>query len=218
MLLQGNGNGNGVNYVIGCDEAGRGPLAGPVVVAAVACLPSSDGGLLLPAADSKKLTEQQREKLYSQIVSSPLAFRYCISVISPAVIDEINILQATLRGMQEAIDGLARNLGADKSCYAIIDGNKTPSKLSVPARPMVKGDSLCYSVALASVLAKVTRDRLMKEAHQQWPMYCFDEHKGYPTKKHVLLIHKHGPCPIHRMSFAPLKGRKAATTGHQDTD
>ena len=202
-----------IEYVIGCDEAGRGALAGPVVVAALACKPRSDGGLLLPgAADSKMLSETQREGLYEQIVRRPDAFAYNIAIVGPALIDEINILQATMVGMQIAINDLALDLGASSappsSFYAIVDGNKTPSKLSVPGRPMVKADKQCYSVALASILAKVTRDRLMcGEYHDKWPQYKFAAHKGYPTKEHVLLIHQHGPSPIHRLSFKPLKGR-----------
>ena len=202
---------SGVEYVIGCDEAGRGPLAGPLVVAALTCKPLSDGGLLLPGVnDSKKLSELQRERLYEQIVQRPDAFAYNIAVIGPALIDELNILQATMLGMQMVIDDLVADLGgASSSFYAIVDGNKTPPKLSCSARPMVKADSICYSVALASIMAKVTRDRLMSGLYDEmWPMYNFARHKGYSTREHMLLINKHGPCPIHRLTYKPLKGRQ----------
>lgn len=199
--------------MIGCDEAGRGPLAGPLVVAALTCRAMTDGNLLHSVNDSKKLSALQREKLYEQVVQRPDDFAYNIAVIGPALIDEMNILQATLLGMQMVIDDLVAELGgpsssSSSSFYAIVDGNKTPPKLSCSARPMVKADSLCYSVALASIMAKVTRDRLMSgEYHQMWPMYNFAKNKGYPTREHILLIHKHGPCPIHRLSYKPLKGR-----------
>ena len=197
----------GYDHVIGCDEAGRGPLAGPVVVASLICKP---GHVFLEAQDSKKLSAAKREILYDQIVSMPDAFAFHIAVVPPAVIDEINILQATLFGMQQAVEALADQLGGKS--YAIIDGNKTPPRLRIPARPLVKGDSICYSVALASILAKVHRDRLMLQYHSSYPQWQFDKHKGYGTKEHIKLIHMHGASPIHRMSFKPLLGRQSDVT------
>lgn len=200
---------DGYKWVIGCDEAGRGPLAGPIVVASLACI--QDSVLISTATDSKKLSEKQRKTIYDQILSQPEFFHYSISIISPEQVDRLNILQATLLGMRESIEELSLKLGQDgDKCYAIVDGNKTPPKLNIPARPLVRGDSLCYSIALASNIAKVTRDEIMKTYDVQYPQYGFAKHKGYPTKEHILMIHEHGPCPIHRMSFQPLKGRSSS--------
>ena len=195
-------------YIIGCDEAGRGPLAGPVVVAAVCCLPETSNFVISEADDSKKLSSEARKTIYSTIISRPDQFSYAISIIDNEEIDKVNILQATLKGMTECITSLVSNLGvASEECAAIIDGNKTPPQLKLSARPLVKGDALCYSVALASCMAKHVRDEMMIKYHLEYPLYGFDRHKGYPTKEHQRLIHLHGPCPIHRMSFSPLKGR-----------
>jgi ribonuclease HII len=188
--------------VAGVDEAGRGPLAGPVVAAA-AILPSRWAESGLPAElaglnDSKQLTETQREK-YFQFITGCGEIEFGIAEIDAAVIDEINILQATHRAMNAALAKLN-----PPPPHALVDGRPVKT-LRVPQTAIVKGDARSYSIAAASVLAKVTRDRLMLEFHAQFPEYSFDEHKGYGTAKHLAAIEKFGACPIHRRSFAPLK-------------
>jgi ribonuclease HII len=191
----------GVRRVAGVDEAGRGPLAGPVVAAA-AILPSSWAKTGLPAElaglnDSKQLSETRRESFYSFITACG-EIEFGIHVIEAGVIDEINILQATHRGMNEALAKLK-----PLPPHALVDGRSVKS-LRVPQTAIVKGDARSYSIAAASVLAKVTRDRFMLELHTQFPEYGFAEHKGYGTAKHLAAIARHGPCPIHRKSFAPI--------------
>ena len=195
----------GITRVAGVDEAGRGPLAGPVVAAA-AILPPRWLETGLPAAlaglnDSKQLTESQREKFF-QFITACGEIEFGIAEISAAVIDEINILQATLRAMNDALAKLN-----PLPPHALVDGRPVKT-LAVPQTAIVKGDARSYSIAAASVLAKVTRDRLMLTAHAQWPAYAFAEHKGYGTVKHLAAIAKHGACPIHRITFAPLKPRE----------
>ncbi|MCW5554358.1 MAG: ribonuclease HII [Verrucomicrobiae bacterium] len=192
----------GVTCVAGVDEAGRGPLAGPVVAAAV-ILPSvwQDGGFderLRDLNDSKQLTEAQREAFFAILTAHP-DIRFGIATVDAAVIDRINILQATHRAMNEA---LARLRPAPE--HVLVDGRPVKS-MRFPQTAIVKGDSLSYTVAAASVLAKVTRDRMMVEFDRQFPGYGFAEHKGYGTPQHLAAIAKLGPCPIHRRSFAPLK-------------
>ena len=192
----------GVTRVAGVDEAGRGPLAGPVVAAA-AILPPHWLETGLPAAlaglnDSKQLTETQREKFF-QFITACGEIEFGIAEISAAVIDEINILQATHRAMNDALAKLN-----PLPPHALVDGRPVKT-LRVPQTAIIKGDARSYSIAAASVLAKVTRDRLMLKAHAQWPEYAFAEHKGYGTAKHLAAIAKHGACPIHRLTFAPLK-------------
>ena len=191
-----------VTRVAGVDEAGRGPLAGPVVAAA-AILPSrwADAGLPAELAglnDSKQLTESQREK-YFEFLTRCAEIEFGIALADAGVIDEINILQATHRAMNDALAKLN-----PLPPHALVDGRPVKT-LRVPQTAIVKGDARSYSIAAASVLAKVTRDRLMLEAHAQWPEYAFAEHKGYGTAKHLAAIAKHGACPIHRLTFAPLK-------------
>ena len=193
---------SGVMRVAGVDEAGRGPLAGPVVAAA-AILPPRWGGNGLPAEltglnDSKQLTEIQRERFFRFITTCGV-IEFGIAEISAAVIDEINILQATHRAMNDALAKLN-----PLPPHALVDGRPVKT-LRVPQTAIVKGDARSYSIAAASVLAKVTRDRLLRAAHAQWPEYAFAEHKGYGTAKHLAAITKHGACPIHRLTFAPLK-------------
>ena len=193
---------SGIMRVAGVDEAGRGPLAGPVVAAA-AILPPRWLETGLPAAlaglnDSKQLTESQREKFF-QFITTGGEIEFGIAEISAAVIDEINILQATHRAMNDALAKLN-----PPPPHALVDGRPVKT-LRVPQTAIVKGDAKSYSIAAASVLAKVTRDRLMLAAHAQWPAYAFAEHKGYGTAKHLAAIAKHGACPIHRLTFAPLK-------------
>ena len=179
-----------IRYVCGTDEAGRGPLAGPVVAAAC-ILP--DGIVIEGLDDSKKLTEKKREKLYDQICEKALA--YSIALSTPEEIDEINILEASLMAMRRSIAGLA--ILPD---FVLVDGNIDRGFLQ-PAKAVIGGDALSQSIAAASILAKVTRDRLCLEMDAAYPQYGFKKHKGYPTKAHKLAVFKHGPCPEHRRSF-----------------
>ena len=180
----------GYNNIVGVDEAGRGPLAGPVVAAAVLLAPNSQFEGL---DDSKKLSPKAREGFFSII--KELALGYGIGIIDVETIDEINILQAALLAMKYAVEALP-----EKPNLLLIDGNKCIDT-EVEQWTIVKGDSLSQSIAAASVLAKVTRDKLMVEYHKQFPQYAFDKHKGYGTRLHRDLIREHGPCPIHRRTF-----------------
>ena len=180
----------GFKAVCGVDEAGRGPLAGPVCAAAV-ILPK---GLDLPGLnDSKKLTDKKRRELFPLIKEQAIA--YGIGFASQEEIDEINILQATYLAMERAISQLE-----GKADYALIDGNRAKD-FGLPLRTVVKGDSLSASIAAASILAKVTRDDLMLEMAKEYPQYGFEVHKGYGTKAHYAALTEHGSCAIHRMSF-----------------
>ncbi len=185
---------NGYSLVCGVDEAGRGPLAGPVFAAAVILpLDCEIEGL----NDSKKLSEKKRELLFDVIKEKSIA--YCIASASVEEIEQHNILKATFLAMNRAILGLKPN--AD---FAIIDGNREPDDISVKCQTLVKGDSKSMSVAAASILAKVARDRLLLEYDEKYPEYNFKKHKGYGTKEHYQAIAQHGICEIHRKSF--LKG------------
>lgn len=190
FLYEKEANSKGYKVVCGVDEAGRGPLAGPVFAAAVV-LP--ENMMIDGLNDSKKLSEQKREMLYDEIKSKALA--YCIAFETEKKIDEFNILQATFMAMQRAVEGLT--VRAD---FALIDGNRLP-KLNIPAKAIIKGDSLSASIAAASILAKVERDRLMKKLSEKYPEYNFEKHKGYGTKLHIELLKKYGPSEIHRRSF-----------------
>lgn len=181
--------------IAGVDEAGRGPLAGPVVAAAC-ILP--EGLFLQNLNDSKKLSEAQREELYKTITSHP-EIHYGLGIVEADTIDRINILQATFLAMQQAVANLP--VVPD---FLLIDGNRKPY-FSMPSAALVKGDSLSVSIAAASILAKVTRDRLLDELDQLWPQYGFKKHKGYGTAAHVEAIRTFGPCPSHRKSFEPIK-------------
>lgn len=193
---------SGLTRVAGVDEAGRGPLAGPVVAAAVILPPRWAETGLPPALhglnDSKQLTESRREKFFEFITECP-DIEWGIAEVAAEVIDTINILQATHRAMNAALEQL-RSLPS----HALVDGRPVKS-LRVPQTAIVKGDAKSYSIAAASVLAKVTRDRQMLAWAQKFPAYGFPEHKGYGTAKHLAAIAVHGPCAIHRRSFAPLK-------------
>lgn len=180
----------GYKSVCGVDEAGRGPLAGPVCAAAV-ILP--EGVIIDGVNDSKKLSEKKRESLFDVIREQALS--YSIAYATVDEIEEINILNATMLAMRRAIDGL--EIKAD---YAMIDGNKIPP-LDIDAECIVKGDAKSMSIACASILAKVSRDRLLYKYAEEYPMYGFDKHKGYGTKAHREAILKYGPCPYHRKSF-----------------
>ena len=180
----------GFTAVCGVDEAGRGPLAGPVYAAAV-ILPD---GLIIPGVnDSKKLTEKKREALFDVIKSYAVSFS--VATANEKEIDELNILRATYLAMRRAVEGLS--VPAD---YAMIDGNRIPP-LSIPAECIVKGDGKSMSIAAASILAKVSRDRYMLEIAEKYPRYQFEKHKGYGTKLHYEMLDKYGPCEIHRQSF-----------------
>lgn len=189
--------------VAGVDEAGRGPLAGPVLCAAV-ILPPDDG--LAGLDDSKKLTEARRERLFDAIRDA--AVGYAIVAVAAEEIDRLNIFQATMQGMARAIRALP-------VCpeLALIDGNKIPPGLPCPARALVGGDALERSIMAASVLAKVSRDRQMLALHAEYPEYGFDRHKGYPTPAHLQALHRHGACPQHRHSFAPVRAAIAELGG-----
>ncbi len=181
---------NDYKVFCGVDEAGRGPLAGDVYAAAVV-LPENcviDG-----LNDSKKLSEKKREKLYDIIKEK--AVSYCIATASIEEIEKLNILNAAMLAMKRAIEGL--NVTPEA---ALIDGNKCPD-VSMKAISVVKGDAVCASIAAASILAKVERDRYMKKVAEQYPQYCFEKHKGYGTKLHYQMIEKYGMCEVHRPSF-----------------
>ena len=184
-------NEQGYQVVCGVDEAGRGPLAGPVCAAAVV-LP--DGLVIEGLNDSKKLSEKKRDALFDVIKEQAIA--YSIAFATVEEIEEHNILQATFMAMTRAVEGLQT-----KADFALIDGNKIPPQLQIPAKDVVSGDAISASIAAASILAKVTRDRYMVEMEEQYPGYDFIKHKGYGTKVHREALQTLGPSPIHRMSF-----------------
>lgn len=181
----------GYNFICGVDEAGRGPLAGPVCAAAV-ILP--EGAVIEGLNDSKKLSEKKREALFDKVKETAIA--WSVAFASVEEIEEHNILNATFIAMNRAIEGL--DVKAD---FALIDGNRVPKEIKIPCETVVKGDSLSMSIAAASILAKVTRDRLMLELDEKYPMYEFKKHKGYGTALHMDLIRKYGPSECHRPSF-----------------
>lgn len=182
--------------VAGVDEAGRGPLAGPLTVAAVVFDPAKPriNGL----DDSKALSAERRAFLFNRIVERALAWQ--VVVVEVEEIDRINIYQATMAGMRRAVDAVAHVAG-----LARIDGNRVPKGLACPGEAWIGGDALDRSIMAASILAKVTRDRLMHQLHAQHPEYGFDQHKGYGTPAHLQALRQHGPCPHHRRSFAPVR-------------
>ena len=224
-----------VSFIMGVDEAGRGPLAGPVVAAAILSSCATVDGI----CDSKQLTKEPvRDELYQRLVSSA-NLRYAVAVVDAKTIDEINILQATYEAMRMAASGV---LGLDTVRYesslstshegnyvvtgatdengepisgnvaldpaqviSLIDGNRMPPSFPSEAEVMIKGDGREYLIGAASIIAKVSRDALMHQYHEKYPHYLLDQHKGYGTAKHMELIARHGPLPIHRMTFAPLK-------------
>ncbi|MCC5855321.1 MAG: ribonuclease HII [Idiomarina sp.] len=182
-------------YVCGADEAGRGPIAGPVVAAAVILDPKRpiDG-----INDSKKLSEKKRNALSLLIKENALA--WAIAQCDVDEIDNLNILQASLLAMQRAIESLSV-----KPELALIDGNKLPKGLSMPARAVIGGDAIEPAIGAASILAKVERDRQMLAWHTEYPQYEFDRHKAYPTPRHLELLREHGVSPVHRRSFRPVR-------------
>lgn len=191
-----------MKLICGVDEAGRGPLAGPVVAAAVILGPNHG---IVGLADSKKLSALQREKLAVEIRAKALA--HAVAQSSAAEIDQLNILQATLLAMQRAVAALPR-----LPDEALIDGNRCPV-LACSARAIVRGDATVAEISAASILAKVSRDAELLHWHARYPMYGFDRHKGYPTAEHLAALHQHGPCETHRRSFAPVRQSLARQAG-----
>ena len=180
--------------ICGVDEAGRGPLAGPVMAAAVILDPAHP---IAGLRDSKKLSEAKRELLAIEIKKHALA--WCIAECSEKEIDELNILQATMLAMRRAVEGLSI-----KPTLALIDGNRCPV-MSVPSEAIVKGDDKVAAISAASILAKTARDHVLMQLHEQYPQYALDQHKGYPTALHLERLREHGVAPIHRKSYAPVK-------------
>ncbi|MFC1898334.1 ribonuclease HII [Candidatus Cloacimonadota bacterium] len=181
--------------IAGIDEAGRGPLAGPVVTAVVILDPEK---IINGLNDSKKLSARNRESLFDQIVENALDYK--VEIVPVEVIDDINILWATMMGMENAVHNLRL-----KPDLCLIDGNRIPKNLKFRAEAIVKGDGKIASIAAASILAKVTRDRIMIELHQIHPEYNFLKNKGYPTKEHIAAINEFGILGCHRKSFSPIK-------------
>ena len=180
-----------IQYICGIDEAGRGPLAGPVVVAAV-IMPKDS--LIEGVNDSKKVSEKKREKLYEQIMEE--AISYEVAIIDQKEIDAVNILNATKEGLTKAVQGLTV-----KPQKILVDALQKIDTCGIPYVSIVKGDAKCYSIAAASILAKVTRDRIMRQWDEVYPQYGFAKHKGYGTKAHIEAIQQYGLCPLHRLSF-----------------
>ena len=180
-----------IQYICGIDEAGRGPLAGPVVVAAV-IMPKDS--LIEGVNDSKKVSEKKREKLYEQIIEE--AISYEVAIIDQKEIDAVNILNATKEGLTKAVQGLTV-----KPQKILVDALQKIDTCGIPYVSIVKGDAKCYSIAAASILAKVTRDRIMRQWDGIYPQYGFAKHKGYGTKAHIEAIQQYGLCPLHRLSF-----------------
>ncbi len=182
---------NNINYICGIDEAGRGPLAGPVVVGAV-ILPKDS--FIEGVNDSKKISEKKREKIYEQILEE--AISYSVGIVDQKTIDEINILNATKLGVKIALEGLKQ-----RPDVIMVDALNNMDTLGIPYISVVKGDAKNYSIAAASIIAKVTRDRIMKEWDEIYPIYGFSKHKGYGTAEHIRVIKENGPCILHRKSF-----------------
>ena len=181
----------GLKYICGIDEAGRGPLAGPVVVASV-IMPADS--MIEGVNDSKKVSEKKREKLYDQILEE--AISYGVGIVGQDEIDEINILNATKKGLTMSLKELTV-----KPDLIIVDALTHIDTMGIPYESIIKGDAKCYSISAASIIAKVTRDRIMREWDKVYPEYGFEKHKGYGTSAHIEAIKKYGLCPIHRKSF-----------------
>jgi len=189
----------GLNLVAGVDEVGRGPLAGPVLSACVAISKDQeiDEELLREVRDSKKISEKKREKLCALIFSN--IKNVGVAMCDREKIDEINILQASLLSMKKAVENLSI-----KPEMIFVDGNNEIRGLNISQKTVIKGDSKVFCIAAASIVAKVTRDNMMKEYHRLYPEYGFDKHKGYGTKLHIEMLQIHGACPIHRRTFSPV--------------
>ena len=181
----------GIKYIAGIDEAGRGPLAGPVVVASV-IMP--EDSMIEGVNDSKKISENKREKLYEIIIKE--AISYSVGIVYQEEIDDINILQATKKALTMAVERLEV-----KPNIILVDALTGIDTLGIPFKSIIKGDAKCYSIAAASIIAKVTRDRIMREWDKVYPEYGFASHKGYGTAKHIAAIKEYGPCPLHRRTF-----------------
>ena len=181
----------GFEYICGIDEAGRGPLAGPVVVAGV-IMPKDS--MIEGVNDSKKVSEKKREKLYDVILEE--AISYSVAIIGQDIIDEINILNATKQGVTKVVEELDV-----KPNLILVDALTHINTKGIPYDSIIKGDAKCYNIAAASIIAKVTRDRIMREWDEIYPQYGFINHKGYGTAKHIEALKEYGPCPIHRRTF-----------------
>lgn len=191
----------GVNSIAGIDEAGRGPLAGPVVVA---CVIMPRDSMIEGVNDSKKVSEKKREKLYEQIIEEAIA--YGVGIISQEEIDRINILNATKEGLTMAIKEMEKDLkekqrGFEKPEIILVDALTKIDTDGISYKSIIKGDAKSYSIAAASIIAKVTRDRIMRQWNEVYPMYGFEKHKGYGTAAHIAAIKEYGLCPLHRRSF-----------------
>jgi len=200
----------GYKIIVGLDEVGKGALCGPVTTAAVIINPKfkienkNFKEILKNTKDSKKLSEKQREKIFKLIPKCPY-IKFTISSVGPKTIDKINITNATKKAMKNCLNKILPKYNL-KNVLVLIDGNKIIDKnLKITQKAIVKGDDKIFSIALASVIAKVTRDRKMKKLSLQYPEYYFHQHKGYGTKLHKKLIKKYGPCKIHRKSYRPIK-------------
>ena len=205
--------GKGYDFVIGVDEAGRGPLAGPVVACAV-ILKNYESRIMNQEIkefdlirDSKTLSEKQRENIFDFINDN---FFVGVGICDHETIDRMNILEASFLAMKKAFAALLRNMehgtwNMEQRAIILVDGNKKIPNLSMDQRAIVGGDKIVKSISAASIIAKVTRDRMMKEFHEKYPQYGFDKHKGYGTKFHVEALLKNGPCQIHRKTFEPVK-------------
>lgn len=193
----------GHTVIAGVDEAGRGPLAGPVVAAA--CIIPMDL-LIAGIDDSKKLSPKKRQSLFEQLTKDHRIY-FGVGIVSHEEIDRINILQASIQAMLLAVAQLT-----NKPTYLLVDGLKLPHP-TIPSEKILQGDQRSYNIAAASIIAKETRDRLMEEEHKKWPDYGFDKNKGYGTEYHLAALAKHGPCPIHRRSFEPVKGNRVKDEG-----
>lgn len=191
----------GYKHIAGVDEAGRGPLAGPVFAAAVILPAGFDHGRI---NDSKQLSPEEREELFELIVSS--VSNCSVSFADNKEIDRTNILKATFRSMRQAIEGLCQ-----RADYVLVDGKLKIRDLDIEQKAIVKGDGSSASIAAASIIAKVSRDRYMTRMAERYPQYGFDKHKGYGTEEHIAAIAKYGPCEIHRMSFEPIKSLASGT-------
>lgn len=181
----------GIKYIAGIDEAGRGPLAGPVVVGVVILKPDS---FIEGINDSKKISENKREKIYNQIIEEAIAWE--VGIVEQEEIDEINILNATKKALNTAITKIKT-----KPETILVDALEKIDTNGIPYTSIIKGDAKIYSISAASIIAKVTRDRIMKKYDKEYPQYDFGQHKGYGTAKHIQAIKEYGPCPIHRKSF-----------------
>lgn len=194
--------------IAGVDEAGRGPLAGPVVAAA--CLIPVDL-YISDINDSKKLSVKDRKSLFDLLTTHP-DVEYGVGIVSCEEIDQINILQASIRAMIQAVNQLT-----SPPDYLLVDGLQLPHQ-SIPSQKIIRGDALSFAIAAASIIAKETRDEIMKTYHEQWPSYGFDSHKGYGTRAHMEAIMRNGPCPIHRKTFEPIKSMMYSTMNSKNRE